>query len=58
MKTLFQNWTFMRILKISIGVIALASFPKHEEWLVVFVGLFFLLQGILNAGCDNGSCPS
>ncbi len=57
MQALIRNWSLIRIIKVGVGLACLISFPKHEEYIVLFVGLYFLIHGLLNAGCNN-NCPT
>ncbi|NOQ75197.1 MAG: hypothetical protein GQ574_24500 [Crocinitomix sp.] len=58
MQSLLRNWSLVRIIKVGVGLACLISFPKHEEFIIVFVGLYLLVNGLLNAGCNNNNCAT
>jgi hypothetical protein len=57
MKSLLTtNWTFLRALRLGIGVAFLVSAYMQMEIIPAFIGGIFLYQSILNIGCAGGTC--
>ena len=52
MKTLITTgWNFMRMLRLSLGVVALFFAFLNQDTLLGFAGGFLLLTAVLNIGC-------
>ena len=55
--TIFKGWNAMRILRLSMAVIAISQGISTEQWLLVMVGALFALLPIFNVGCcQTDSC--
>ncbi len=49
----------MRIVRLAIGSYGLTQVIMHSDNLMIAIGAFFLIQGILNFGsnsCSSGNC--
>jgi hypothetical protein len=56
---LLQNWNFMRILKLAIGVWAIISAIQTSEPLVGLMGVALTLMAITNTGsCGAAGCSA
>ena len=54
---LTTGWSFMRILRFTIGTVALIFAINSHDMLLGFAGGFLLLMAIFNFGCcATGSC--
>lgn len=54
---LFRNWTIIRWIKLGVGISFTASYPKHEEYALLFIGAYFLFLALLTRGCNqNDAC--
>jgi hypothetical protein len=53
---ILQKWTFMRFLRLGIGVwLIVESITSHETMFMLLGGLF-TAQAIFNMGCVGGNC--
>ena len=50
---ILYQWGWMRFIRFGIGGYGLFQGIIHEENLMIGIGLFFLIQGILNFGCSS-----
>ncbi len=48
--------TLLRVLRLVIGALLIAAGYSDREPLLVAIGLFVLVQGILYRNCGPGSC--
>ncbi len=48
---LTTNWHAMRILRLGIGLLLVASAVQSKDWVMGMFGAFFLYQGIADVGC-------
>lgn len=56
-ETLFQNWNWMRALRLIIGIIIIIQAIMSKDWLWGYAGVFFSAMAILNLGCcGSGTC--
>lgn len=53
---LITNWTFIRALRLIIGIAFLISAYMQMEIIPAFIGGIFMYQSILNVGCAGGTC--
>jgi hypothetical protein len=56
---ILYQWNWMRIVRLAIGGYGLTQGIMHSESLMIGIGAFFLIQGILNFGCNScstGNC--
>jgi hypothetical protein len=51
MKNVFKNWSFMRLLRLILGVYILVQGLIAMEWIFILTGLFFSIMPIFNIGC-------
>jgi hypothetical protein len=51
MNTLLSNWTFMRALRVIMGVIAFGQAFVMQDWILGIAGALLLVMGIFNIGC-------
>ena len=57
MNTLFQNWTFMRGLRLLLGVVVLVQSIFAKDLLLGAMSLFLIGMAVLNFGCcGSGGC--
>ncbi|MCE2963582.1 MAG: hypothetical protein ACK4WA_09405 [Chitinophagales bacterium] len=51
-------WSFMRVIRLLMGVFLIAQGVYAHQWMAVFLGLGFSLLPILNlgCGCEGSSC--
>ena len=56
-QAIFNNWNFMRVLRLVIGIAILGQAVVAKDALFGIAGLFFATMAIFNAGCcGTGSC--
>ena len=51
MNTLFQNWTFMRGLRLLLGVIVLIQSIVAKDMLMGGMSIFLIAMAVFNFGC-------
>lgn len=57
MNTVLQNWTFMRGLRLLLGVIALVQSIIAKDLLLGAISLFLISMAVFNFGCcGSGGC--
>lgn len=49
--TIFSNWTFMRFLRLAMGIAILVQAILTKDLLIAFVGSVFTALPIFNVGC-------
>lgn len=55
-KKLFENWDFMRILRLVVGLwLGYSAFADKQLIIGMMAGIF-LIQAILNMGCGSNGC--
>ncbi len=55
--SIFKNWTFIRLLRLVIGVAIIAQAISNNDFVFGFAGLLFSGMAIFNIGCcGTGSC--
>lgn len=54
-QTLFTNWTFMRFLRLGLGLAVLAQAVIAKDVLFVLLGLGFTAMPVFNIGCCGSS---
>lgn len=53
----WQNWNFLRILRLGLGIFVLVEGLRTADWLLGGLGLLFTLMPLLNIGCcATGKC--
>lgn len=58
-ETILTGWTFMRWLRLGIGVYALVQSTIEHEPLLAVAGAFLLVMAIFNVGCcGGGACAT
>ena len=56
LELILQKWTFMRFLRLGMGVwLIVESITSHETAFMILGGLF-LVQAVFNVGCMGGNC--
>ena len=54
---ILKNWNFVRLLRLAMGVFLTVEAIKSGMWLLVAVGVVFVVMPLFNVGCcANGSC--
>ncbi|MNF28093.1 hypothetical protein D3C85_104880 [compost metagenome] len=53
---LFQNWHFMRWVRLAFALFLFAQAFVLKEWMFIAFGLFFFIQVIFNSGCGANGC--
>ncbi len=57
MQNLFTNWSFMRILRLALGIIILVQGIQAKEFMYAFAGLLISGMALANIGCCGvGGC--
>ena len=51
-------WSFMRVMRLLMGIFLIVQGVYAQQWMAVFLGLGFSLLPILNmdCGCEGSSC--
>lgn len=56
-QTIFTNWTFMRFLRLGLGLAILVQAVIAKDWLFALLGLAFTAMPVFNVGCcGNSGC--
>ena len=56
LELILRKWTFMRFLRLGMGVwLIVESITSHETAFMILGGLF-LVQAVFNVGCMGGNC--
>ncbi len=55
-ETLFNQWNFMRLLRLVIGAYIVVVGFQEKEVLFGMIGGVFVLQAVMNVGCFAGNC--
>ena len=53
---LFTNWHIARLIRVAFAIFLFVQAYQTHQWFFIAFGLFFLVQGIFNMGCQNNSC--
>ncbi len=56
LKRIQQKWTFTRVLFAVLGLTLIIQSSIKQEWLGVFMGLYFAAMGVFAFGCAGGNC--
>jgi hypothetical protein len=57
MKTLLtSNWSFIRALRLVLGIAFMVSAYKQMDIIPAFIGGLFIYQSVMNIGCLGGAC--
>jgi len=57
MNRIFRDWNLSRIMRLTLGIVFIVLGFISKEHLVIFFGILFLLQGMLNISCCGaGGC--
>lgn len=51
MKDYLNNWNFMRVLRLALGIFVIVQGIMAKEWLLVGFGGLFSLMPLMNIGC-------
>jgi len=51
-----QNWGFMRVIRLALGVYAMIEAVKAHELLMGMLGLLIAGMALLNMGCGTQGC--
>ena len=51
MKNYFKKWSFMRALRLALGIFIIVQGIQSSQWLLVLAGSLFSLIPIFNIGC-------
>lgn len=54
MKSFFSNWTFMRFLRLALGIYICILGIVEQQWTFIILGILFSLMPIANIGCCGG----
>ena len=55
MKTLVNNWNIVRIIRLALGVAAIAQGVTTNEYILTIAGVLILFMALLNIGCCGAS---
>jgi hypothetical protein len=59
LKTLFSNWTFMRLLRLTLSIIIIVQAVSTHDTVMSFAGILLLGMTIANIGCCGaGGCAT
>lgn len=50
-QTIFTNWTFMRFLRLTLGIAVLVQAVLARDTMFVFLGVLFTTMPVFNIGC-------
>jgi hypothetical protein len=53
---LFTNWTFARVMYLSLGLLMIAMSWNNSQWWLTLFGAYYAAMGLLGFGCAGGSC--
>lgn len=53
---LTTNWSFIRILRLGLGIAFMVSAYMQMDIIPAFIGGLFIYQSVLNIGCFGGNC--
>jgi|694.fasta_scaffold00585_19 Na+/alanine symporter len=54
---LLHNWSFIRALRLLIGIIIIVQAVMNKEWVFGIAGIFFACMALFNQGCcGTGAC--
>ncbi len=53
---ILQKWTFMRFLRLGMGVWLIVESARSHETMFMLLGGLFAAQAIFNMGCVGGNC--
>jgi len=57
MDNLFKNWNFVRLLRLAIGIFLVVEATQSGMWILVAVGMVFVVMPLFNIGCcAAGNC--
>lgn len=51
-----ENWSFMRILRLGMGLWLVFESMRMHETMFMLLGGMFAVQAIFNVGCMGGNC--
>lgn len=55
----FNNWHFMRIVRLLLGIIIIVQGTYSKNWIFVIAGVLFTLLPLFNIGCcGTASCST
>lgn len=55
-KMVFQNWNFIRIIRLLLGIGLLIESVKMNDYFLILISGAFALMPLLNIGCSGGNC--
>jgi hypothetical protein len=53
---MFASWNIIRVLRLVLGGFVVYQGFVSSQWLLSGLGVLFVTQALLNAGCCAGSC--
>lgn len=56
LELILQKWTFMRFMRLGMGVWLIVESLKSHETAFMILGGLFLVQAVFNVGCMGGQC--
>lgn len=57
MQNFFSNWTFMRVVRVLLGIFVIGQGIASKQWIFVALGAVFTLMPLFNVGCcANNNC--
>ncbi|HVX24893.1 MAG TPA: hypothetical protein VHB70_01025 [Parafilimonas sp.] len=57
MRQYLNNWNFIRLLRLALGIIILIEGINTNDWMYIIAGVLFSLMPVFNIGCCGmGSC--
>jgi hypothetical protein len=55
-KAIFTNWTLMRLLRLVVGIFAIAQAVETRDVSVAIIGILLAVMAIANIGCCGAAC--
>lgn len=56
-QNIIKNWSFVRLLRLVMGIVLVVEAVKSGMWFLVAVGAVFVAMPLLNIGCcATGNC--
>lgn len=53
---ILQNWTFMRVLYLLMGIVIIIQSVIARQWFGMAFGGYFAAMGLFAIGCASGNC--
>jgi hypothetical protein len=54
-ENILNNWNFMRVLRLVLGIFIISQGVELKEWMLVALGGIFSIMPLLNIGCGGAA---